>query len=166
MVVAVLLVVVGSARPQPTALLPPCSNGKPEAATVVVELLMIGMRKSKTCWAVFKWQVINLRSCCIWLVDSVECITYSESVSVFLPYLCSMQSAMRCVLLSSVACLILQNISTSPHKIFRKNDWTSDFRLSVQLLSEIFLILWTIQWDIVINVHRCPYEVPIILVTF
>jgi hypothetical protein len=24
------------------------------------------------CWAVFEWQVINLRSCCIWLVDSVE----------------------------------------------------------------------------------------------
>jgi hypothetical protein len=26
----------------------------------------------ETCWAVFKWQVINLRSCCILLVDSVE----------------------------------------------------------------------------------------------
>jgi hypothetical protein len=40
MVVAVLLVVVGPAgqpaRPRPTALLPPRSNGKPEAATAVV----------------------------------------------------------------------------------------------------------------------------------
>jgi hypothetical protein len=35
-------------------------------------LLMMGMRMPETCWAVFKWQVINLRSCCIWLVDSVE----------------------------------------------------------------------------------------------
>jgi len=26
----------------------------------------------ETCWAVFKWQVINLGICCIWLVDSVE----------------------------------------------------------------------------------------------
>jgi hypothetical protein len=26
----------------------------------------------ETCWAVFKWQVINLKSCCILLVDSVE----------------------------------------------------------------------------------------------
>jgi len=35
-VVSVLLVVVGPARPRPTALLPPRSNGKPEAATAVV----------------------------------------------------------------------------------------------------------------------------------
>ena len=32
----------------------------------------MGMRMSETCWAVFKRQVIKLRSCCIWLVDSVE----------------------------------------------------------------------------------------------
>jgi hypothetical protein len=30
------------------------------------------MRKPETCWAVFKWQVINSIICCIWLVDSVE----------------------------------------------------------------------------------------------
>ena len=35
-----LLVVVGSDRPRPTTLLPPRSNGKPEAATVVYKLLM------------------------------------------------------------------------------------------------------------------------------
>ena len=45
---------------------------KPEAATAVVELLMKGVRTSETCWAVHKRQVINLRSCCIWLVDTVE----------------------------------------------------------------------------------------------
>ena len=33
---------------------------------------MMGMRMPETCWAVFKRQVINLRSCCIWLDDSVE----------------------------------------------------------------------------------------------
>jgi hypothetical protein len=32
----------------------------------------MGMRMPETCWYVFKWQVIYLRSCCIWLVDSVE----------------------------------------------------------------------------------------------
>ena len=36
MVVAVLLVVVGPDQPRPTALLPPRSNSKPEAATAVV----------------------------------------------------------------------------------------------------------------------------------
>ena len=33
---------------------------------------MMGMMMPETCGAVFKRQVINLRSCCIWLVDSVE----------------------------------------------------------------------------------------------
>jgi hypothetical protein len=45
---------------------------KPEAATAVIELLMMGMRMPETCWAVSKRQVINLWSCCILLVDSVE----------------------------------------------------------------------------------------------
>ena len=45
---------------------------KPEAAAAVGKLLMMGMRMPETCWAVFKWQAINLRNCCIWLVDSFE----------------------------------------------------------------------------------------------
>jgi len=48
-VVAVLLVVVGPERLRPTALLPPRSNGKPEAATAVDKLLMMGMRMPETC---------------------------------------------------------------------------------------------------------------------
>jgi hypothetical protein len=35
-------------------------------------LLMMGMRMPETCWAVSKQQAINLWSCCILLVDSVE----------------------------------------------------------------------------------------------
>jgi len=38
----------------------------------LLQLLMMGMRMPETCWAVFKRQVINLRSCCILFVDSVE----------------------------------------------------------------------------------------------
>jgi len=46
---------------------------KPEtAAAAVVELLMMGVRTPETCWAVHKRQVINLRNCCIWLVDLFE----------------------------------------------------------------------------------------------
>jgi len=37
------------ARPRPTALLPPRSSGKPEVATAVVELLMMGMMMPETC---------------------------------------------------------------------------------------------------------------------
>ena len=43
-----------------------------EAATAVVELLMMDVMTSETCWAVSKRQVINGRDCCIWLVDLFE----------------------------------------------------------------------------------------------
>ena len=36
-------------RPRPTALLPPRSNGKPEAAAAVDRLLMMGTRMPETC---------------------------------------------------------------------------------------------------------------------
>ena len=68
--VAVLL--VKPDRPRPTTLLPPRSNGKPEVATAVDKLLMMGTRMSETCWAVFKRQAIKLRDWCIWLVDLFE----------------------------------------------------------------------------------------------
>jgi len=61
-------------RPRPTALLPTRSNGKPEAATAVDGLLMMGMRMPETFWAVFKRQAINVRDWCIWLVDLFECL--------------------------------------------------------------------------------------------
>ena len=46
-VVAVLLVVVGPTGP--TALVPPRSYGKPEAAAAVDKLLMMGIRMPETC---------------------------------------------------------------------------------------------------------------------
>jgi len=79
-VIAVLLVVVGPDRPQPTTLLPPRSNGKPDAATAVYKLLMMGKRMPETCWAVFERQAINLRDWCIWLVDLFEWIDNEKSV--------------------------------------------------------------------------------------
>jgi len=48
-VIAVLLGVAGPGLPRPTALLSTRCNGKPEAATAVVELLMMGVRTSETC---------------------------------------------------------------------------------------------------------------------
>jgi hypothetical protein len=61
-VVAVLLVVVG---PDQQNCYHHTSTAKPEAATAVVELLMMGVRMPETRWAVHKQQVINLRNCCI-----------------------------------------------------------------------------------------------------
>jgi hypothetical protein len=54
MVVAVSLVVVGPSpmagpdQPQPTTLLPPRSNGKPEVTTAVYKLLMMGKKMPET----------------------------------------------------------------------------------------------------------------------
>ena len=39
----------GPDRPRPTTLLSPRSNGKPEAATAVDKLLMVGRRMPETC---------------------------------------------------------------------------------------------------------------------
>ena len=47
-------------RPRPTALLPPRSYGKPEAAAAVDRLLMMGTRMPETCWAVSRQQTVNL----------------------------------------------------------------------------------------------------------
>jgi hypothetical protein len=54
-----------SARPRPTALLPPSSDGKPEAATEVVVAPDDGHEDDQNMLSLFKRQVINLRSCCI-----------------------------------------------------------------------------------------------------
>ena len=35
---------------------------------------VVGRGRSETCWAVFKWQAIKLRDCCIWLVDLFDLI--------------------------------------------------------------------------------------------
>jgi hypothetical protein len=41
---------------------------KPEAATAVIELLMMGGKTPETCWAVNKHQDNKLENCCIWMV--------------------------------------------------------------------------------------------------
>jgi len=46
---------------------------KPEAATAVIELLMMGGRTPETCWAVNKRQDNKLENCRIWLVIYLNC---------------------------------------------------------------------------------------------
>jgi len=46
---------------------------KPEAATAVNELLMMGGRAPETCWAVNKCQDNKQENCCIWLVIYLNC---------------------------------------------------------------------------------------------
>jgi len=61
--------VVGPAGPTTnTARLSPRYEGKPEAATAVIELLIMGGKTPETCWTVNKRQDNKLENCCIWLV--------------------------------------------------------------------------------------------------
>jgi hypothetical protein len=46
---------------------------KPEAATAVIELLMIGGRTPETCWTVNKRQDNKLKKCYIWFVIYLNC---------------------------------------------------------------------------------------------
>ena len=46
---------------------------KPEAATAVIELPMMGGETPETCWAVNKRQDNRLESGCIWLVIYLNC---------------------------------------------------------------------------------------------
>jgi hypothetical protein len=96
-------------------------------------------------------------------------ITYSECVFVALV----MQHAkrMRCIILSSVACLVLPYFSTLSYKRqdFREKKLLNVkcvFWFPVQLLSETFLILSRIQRDIIINVHMSLCKVPLLLSDF
>ena len=79
-VVGVLLVVVGRPYHDRQHCYHHAPTVIPEAATAVVELLMMGVSTTERCWAVHKRLVINLRNCCIWLVDLFEMF------KVFIPF--------------------------------------------------------------------------------
>jgi hypothetical protein len=46
---------------------------KPESATAVIELLMMGGKTPETCWAVNKRRDNKLENGCIWLVIYLNC---------------------------------------------------------------------------------------------
>jgi len=113
MVVAVVLIAVGPVVDnRPDQYQQHCYRHaptiKPEAATAVVELLIMGVRTPETCWAVHKRQVINLRNCCVKLVDLFEYHTY-------------------------VCCWLLCTISTTWPQISNSSMDLSNYFISVQL---------------------------------
>ena len=54
---------------------------KAEAATAVIELLMMGGKTLETCWAVNKSQDNKLENCCIWLVIYLNVEFVSDRMS-------------------------------------------------------------------------------------
>jgi hypothetical protein len=63
----------GRARPWTQNVYDHDTEVKPEPATVVTELLMMGGKTPETCWAVNKRQDNKLKNCCIWLVTYLNC---------------------------------------------------------------------------------------------
>jgi hypothetical protein len=70
-------------RPRTTALLPPRSYCKPEAAVAVDRLLMMGGKTSETCWAVNKRQDNKLKNCYIrlWFIWIVRWCTDLQTLN-------------------------------------------------------------------------------------
>jgi hypothetical protein len=103
--------------------------------------------------------------CCISVAVS---ITYSECVFVVLV----LQHAMRMLLfiLPSVRCLAVPLFFTLSYKQhdFQENVSSMKFVLCfvLHILSEIFLILRRIEWDININIDWSSCKVRVILVRF
>ena len=75
---------------------------------------------------------------------------------------------MRRIILSSVAFLLLQclHISHKRHDFREKMIKHEVFLFSVQILPDTFLILRTLERDIIVSVQRSLRTVPVILVTF
>ena len=70
----------------------------------------MGMKMPETCWAVFKRQVINFRSCCILLVDSAEMEQIRLS-TLRLGYLCrSVYNKIKTEVLVSVGHSVTENV--------------------------------------------------------
>jgi hypothetical protein len=67
------VLVVGPARPRTQHDCHHDTKVNPEAATAVIELLMMGGKTSETCWAVNKRQDDKLKNCCIGLVIYLNC---------------------------------------------------------------------------------------------
>ena len=72
--------VVGPARQQTQNIYHHDTRVKPEAATAVIELLMMDGKTPETCWAVNKRQDNKQENCCIWLVIYLNCNTLLGSI--------------------------------------------------------------------------------------
>ena len=81
---------------------------KPEAATAVIELLMMGGKTPETCWAVNKPQDNKMENCCIWLVIYLNCTMMHGLTN------------LKCVLLY---CLFPLLSSRALLSHLRKRDW-------------------------------------------
>jgi hypothetical protein len=95
-------------------------------------------------------------------------ITYSECVSVAL--VIQHAKRMRCIILSSVACVAVPYFFTLSHKQHDFRPKVIEHKMCVLIfsrtLNKIFLILKILERDIIIHVHRPSCKVPVIRIRF
>jgi len=74
---------------------------------------------------------------------------------------------MRCIILTSEACLAVPYLSTISHKRYGFRENVTEHKMCVlifsTILSQIFLVLRRIQRDIIINLNRSSCTVPVVL---
>ena len=103
--------------------------------------------------------------CCRGIATSITC-----SECVYLALVIHYAKGMRLIILSSAACLTPTYFPTISHKghdfFFKSLNVKCLFWFSLQILSEIFLILRIMERDVIINVCRSSWQVPVILVRF
>ena len=72
--------VVGPARPRTQHDYHHDTKVKPEAATAVIKILMMGGKALETCWALNKRKDNKLENCCIWLGIYLKYLKYLKIV--------------------------------------------------------------------------------------
>jgi hypothetical protein len=117
---------------------------------------------------------VTLRCICVTIVAVAKqkvCV-YVHVHACMLILVIQHEMCMRHIILSSVACLAVQYFSTWFHKGHdsqgKKNPLNIKcvFWFSLQLLSERFFILGTVQQDIIIHIHMSSCEIPVIFARF
>ena len=104
---------------------------KPEAATAVIELLMMGGRTPETCWVVNKRQDNKLENCCIWLVIYLNCTMMHRLTN--LKFMSSPPSRVW----HRAVCVTLRITMTPPASLLSSQDGCSRFPRNVdELLSD------------------------------
>jgi hypothetical protein len=110
-------------------------------------------------------RITEARSCNTYCCGTAICVTYSECVSVAL--VIQGAKCTRPIILPSVGCLAVLYSSTLFHKTTQFPeviDHKIVFRISVELLSEIFVILRRTELGFIINVQGSLCIVPFIFV--
>jgi len=98
---------------------------KPEAATAVIELLMMGGKTPKTCWAVNKRQDNKLENGCIWLVIYLNCTIMHGLTNLTFKFRFHIGLTIACTQCRCIICSILFYILRIASKVIEAHEFVS-----------------------------------------